>query len=180
MAHCQQPVTKEEDEYNSDFCEYESEENGVQVEACKTEDEEEDQDVVTQTFGQQQEQPMRRGQDQRIEQEEVDIQKLIMMCNEALKEGKPERGQNEWKQQEVKQKDLSQREEVRSTANEYPSKQNIEAYNPMNSTQRTDRSKRGQAIQDLVKEVSNIIDDLDTLDVSLIEQIASKRQTPKK
>ena len=37
---------------------------------------------------------------------------------------------------------------------------------------------RGQAIQDLVKEVSNIIEDLDTLDVSLIEQIASKRQTP--
>jgi hypothetical protein len=42
MAHCQQPVTKQEDEYNSDFCEYESDENGVQVEECKTEDEEED------------------------------------------------------------------------------------------------------------------------------------------
>jgi transketolase len=38
---------------------------------------------------------MNRGQDQKIEQEEVDIQKLIMMCNEALKEGKPERDKNE-------------------------------------------------------------------------------------
>ena len=123
---------------------------------------------------------MRRGQDQQIEQEEVDIQKLIMMCNEALKEGKPERDKNEWKQQEVKHKDLPQMVEARNTVKVYPRQQCIEPNVPMNSTQKTDRSMRGQAIKDLVKEVSNIIDDLDTLDVSLIEQIASRRQTPQK